>query len=120
MFNHALADKGIKILWDPSIRVHHRHRSSWSGFLLHQRGIGAATARVLKDIDLPGSWIARHPAAGLVFAPLLPAVKWVKTVAAFLRYQPSILLKRPHVLLPLAVGLLFWMRGFVRESWEKK
>jgi glycosyltransferase involved in cell wall biosynthesis len=120
VYNHTLAAQGVSILWDPSIRVSHRHRSTLLGFLRHQRLIGAATVRVLKDIDLRGSWIARHPAPGLLCVPLLPVVKWINTVAVFLRYQPAMLLKRPQVLLPLACGMLAWMLGFAQEMWKRR
>jgi glycosyltransferase involved in cell wall biosynthesis len=119
VYNHRLSEKGVKILWDPAIRVHHRHRSSLRAFLYHQHTIGAATARVLRVIDLPGSWIVRRPVAGMALVPLLPVVKWFNTVAAFLRYQPAMLLKRPPVLLVLGAGMLCWAGGFVREMLQE-
>lgn len=118
VYNHALAERGIRILWEPSIRVYHRHRSTLKDFLLHQLKIGAATVRVLLDIDLPGSWIARHPLPAIALVPFLPVVKWIKTVAVFMNYQPAMILMRPHVLIPFSLGLVYWMWGFAREMWK--
>ncbi|MFH2138178.1 MAG: glycosyltransferase [Candidatus Omnitrophota bacterium] len=113
VFNYNLRQKGEKILFLPEIQVRHQHRSNLKEFFVHQRKIGKITAKVMKVINLEGSFIVRNPVPGLVLIPLLPVVKFIRTVMAFLRYQPQAITKRPLVLVLFAIGLVYWVIGFV-------
>lgn len=114
VYNYRLSRNGEKILLDPGIQIRHCHRSDFLDFLRHQRKIGLTTARVLKMLPLPGSFIARHPFPGLLLVPVLPVMKFIKTVIVFVRYQPKVILKRPAVLFLFALGLAEWAIGFIQ------
>jgi glycosyltransferase involved in cell wall biosynthesis len=118
-FNFMLSKAGEKIFFDPDIKVYHQTRTRWRDFLRHQERIGAITSQVLKVIPLPGSFIVHHPALAPFLLPLLPFVKFTKTLAAFLKFQPRAITARPLVLLLFAVGLIFWVVGFARGIYKK-
>jgi len=112
VFNRRLRQGGQRILFDPAIIVRHWHRPSTGAFLRHQRRIGRATAAVLRRFGGPGAFLARRPLLALLAAPLLPAVKFARTVAVFLRYRGRAALRPPLAWLLLAFGLGLWSWGF--------
>jgi len=112
MFNYNLTQHGTKILFDPTIRVYHHHRTKLKDYLSHQKKIGTITSKVLKKIELEGSFIARHPIPATFLLPLLPVVKFIRTISVFLRLQPHVISKRPLIMLIFAGGLFFWTIGF--------
>lgn len=114
LFNYNLSLQGEKILFDPAIQVHHHHRTKIGDFLTHQEKIGKITAQVLKEIELEGSFIPRHPVLSVFLLPFLPLVKFVRTVRVFLLLQSGIILKRPLVLTVFMIGLFYWTAGFAR------
>ena len=94
----------------------HRHRSGLKDFLHHQRKIGSITANVLKVTGLEGSFLASHSVLAILMLPLILAVKFVRTVKAFLKCQPKTIINRPLVLMPLALGLVYWSVGFAQGA----
>ncbi len=105
VFNQALQRQGQRILFDPTIRVRHRHRSTLAGFLGHQHRIGRATASVLRDRGGAGACIA------FLALPALPLVKFFRTLTVFIRYRRAAAL-RPLLAWPLlALGLCWWGGG---------
>ena len=119
VFNHTLCQGGEKILMDPEIQVHHHHRSIFKDYVGHQNRIGAITSKVLKMIKLEGSFIASNPGITIMLFPVLPVVKFARTIAIFLRYQPNAIFKRPLVVFLFIYGLISWNIGFVRGVFEK-
>ena len=119
VFNHALSLSCEKILFDPTIQVYHTHRTKLEEYLNHQRKIGKITSRVLKLIDLEGSFIPRHPIVAFLALPFLPAVKFIRTLFIFIKLRPYVILRRPTVLAVFAVGLLYWMIGFSQGIYSK-
>ena len=116
VYNYNLWKAGEKILLDPRIQVYHMHRSRLKDFLNHQNKIGIVTARVLTILQLEGSFLARHPFAAALFSPILVTIKFFRTVSVFLRYQPKVIRKHPFVLMPLLLGLLYWVIGFIKGA----
>jgi glycosyltransferase involved in cell wall biosynthesis len=112
IFNYNLCKNGEKILFDPSIKIYHNHRSSLKSFINHQLKIGRITSRLLKVVDLEGAFIARNPLIAILFIPFLPFVKFFRTVKIFYKYQPQVIMKRPFALIIFAAGLFFWIIGF--------
>ena len=112
VFNHYLSSSGERILFDPAIQVSHCHRSGLRDFLRHQKRIGTATARVLKVTGHSGAFVVHHPLLAPVMLPLLPAVKFVRTLRCFARYHPGLIAKNLSAVMLFAFGLLFWTAGF--------
>lgn len=119
LYNWEIRQKGERILFDPAIRVAHHHRTKLRGYLKHQINIGQVTPCVLKRTDLPGSSIAARPWLATLVLPLLPLVKFTRTVSTFLRLQPETILRRPLLSPLLLLGLLFWGIGFARGIHEE-
>ena len=114
VFNTRIVSKGEHILLDPAIEVRHTHRSGFRQFLGHQLRIGTVTPVVLRTVRLPGAFIVRHPFPCLLLVPLLPFVKFFRTVFVFLRCQPGIVIGRPAALCVLCAGLFCWTIGFIK------
>jgi glycosyltransferase involved in cell wall biosynthesis len=119
VFNHTLSLRGEKILFDPAIQVYHTHRTKMKDYLRHQKKIGNITSRVLKLINLEGSFIPRHPFLAPFILPFLPMVKFARTVSVFIKLQPSVIIKQPAVLFIFAAGLLFWLFGFSQGIYDR-
>ncbi len=119
VFNYYLTSKGYKIFFDPDIIVEHTHREDLNSFLIHQMNIGRITARVLKIIPLQGAGIARNKFLFILLGPLLPLLKFAKTIAIFLQKNPRVLLSKPLSIFLLKIGLLYWFRGFINGVFEK-
>jgi len=112
-FNHRLRQTGGRIYFDPSIRIYHRHRETLKEFFSHQKKIGQITSRMLKIIPLQGAKIARNRVLTLLLAPVLPAVKWIKTVLVFFKTNPKLVFTHPMGFFIFALGLFPWISGFI-------
>jgi glycosyltransferase involved in cell wall biosynthesis len=120
IFNYKMWKHGEKILSDPSIQVWHQHRTRLGDFLCHQHSIGRATARVLREIPLEGSWIAERPPLAFCLAPFMVLTKFARTLQIFSRHQTGFVREEPMVLPVLALGLVCWAVGFVESAHAKK
>jgi len=118
VFNHKLVSSGEKILMDPDIKVYHHHRSNLKEFLQHQKKIGTVTSKVLKVIDLEGAFIARNKRIAIFIIPLLPFVKFSRTIWVFIKRQPNVILKHPTALMIFLFGLLYWTTGFASGTFR--
>jgi GT2 family glycosyltransferase len=116
MFYRRLHAIGARVRFDPSIVVQHNHRSRVAAFLTHQSRIGAANARVVRDFDLQGSWIAAHPWAAVALFPALTTYRFGRTVAACWRHERYLMLRRPAVTGLCWLGMLAWGIGFARPA----
>ncbi len=111
LYNYMLNQQGIGVWFDPAIRVRHFCRESLRGYLSHQHSIGRVTRCTLRRIALPGSSFARHATLAWLASPVLGLVKYVRTVASFLKF-PRQVLQHPSVLAITALGSVWWARGF--------
>ena len=114
VYNYYLRKNGVKILMDPQIQVSHNHRSRLKDFLYHQKKIGFMSVKMLKSIPLEGHFIVRNRIFAFVFLPVLPIVKFWRTLFIFLRYQPRIIYKNIRVLIYYLIGIIFWIVGFAQ------
>jgi len=117
LYHWQLSQHGVPIWFDPSIRVQHVHRSTWHAYAQHMRHIGRITARVLKLTGEEGVFLARSPALALLAVPVLPLVKWLRTISVFISQQPEVLRKHALALVPFLLGLYVWAVGFVEGAW---
>ena len=117
LFHWRLSRHGMSIWFDPGISVRHVHRSTWRAYRQHLRRIGRITARVLKLTGGEGAFLATSPMLCLLAAPMLPWVKWVRTLGVFASQQPAILRKHGLALAPFLLGLYVWAIGFVEGTW---
>jgi len=120
VYNYNLRKNGERILYDPDIQVYHHSRSHLKNFLNHQKKIGIITAKVLKTIDLNGTFIVRNPEIAVILIPFLPIVKFIRTIIIFLRYQPCVIVRRPLVIFLFALGLFYWVIGFTLGTYKKE
>jgi len=111
-FNFRLTQSGNKIFFCPEARVQHIHRTTLGSFFAHQRKIGAITARVLRILPLTGSKLVRNRWIAALSLPVLPAVKWLRTMSVFLRHEPELVAKRIPAMGIFAFGLVPWTVGF--------
>lgn len=116
LYHWRLSQDGVRIWFEPAIRVQHFHRSTWHAYNQHLRRIGRITARVLKLTGDEGIILARSPVLALLAAPVLPLVKWLRTIGVFMNQQPDVLKQHPLALLPFLFGLYVWALGFIEGS----
>lgn len=74
---------------------------------------------MLKILPLEGATIARNKLLATITIPILPLVKWWRTVLVFLKWRSEII--NQHVMATgiLALGLVPWAVGFLQGAWEK-
>jgi glycosyltransferase involved in cell wall biosynthesis len=120
VYNYMLTSKGEKILLDPAIVVSHNHRSNFKEFLKHQKKIGAVTPLVLRAAGLPGSFIVKHPIPYAILIPVLPVIKFLKTLIVFLHHQPKIIARRPMAIMVFGIGLIWWTIGFTQGMYTSR
>lgn len=118
IYNYRVHQNGERIYLDPRIAVYHHHRSRWGKFFYHQRRLGRCTSGTLKILDLQGATIARNPALAVLAIPLLPIVKFFRTMGVFLDYDANLVWKRPRAVALFGVGLIVWAVGFIQGVFE--
>jgi len=118
LFHWRLGQQGIPIWFDPSITVRHTHRTHWRSYLTHQRRIGHITAQVLELTGQEGAFLARSPLLASLVAPLLPLVKFLRTLTHFINWRPADVRRHWAALPLLLVGLYAWVIGFVAGAWD--
>jgi GT2 family glycosyltransferase len=116
VFYERLRAVGARIRFDPSIVVQHNHRSRVAAFLSHQSRIGAANARVVRDFNLQGGWIAAHPWSAVALFPALTTYRFARTVTACWKQERYLMLRRPAVTGLCWLGMLAWGVGFTRPA----
>ncbi|HKA55658.1 MAG TPA: glycosyltransferase, partial [Candidatus Binatia bacterium] len=108
VFNFLLCQQGGRIFFDPTITVEHINRTTFLGFMRHQRLLGLGSAAARQTVALKGQVFVRHPS--LVYS--LPLVRLTRTVARLsVSSRPALL--RYLSLLPLLLpGHVAWALGF--------
>jgi len=118
LYNWYLAKRGLKMMFDQSITVHHYHRTTLNSYLLHQHKLGRGTVQLLRKTDLEGAYLVRHPGLASFVWPFIPFVKLFRTTRRVFGWQPTFLLKKPYVILVMFGGIMFWIAGFARELYQ--
>jgi GT2 family glycosyltransferase len=118
LFHWRLSQQGVPIWFDPDIAVAHTHRAEWRAYLRHQRRIGHITAQVLELTGQEGAFLARAPMLATLAAPVLPLVKFLRTVTHFINWQPNTIRHHWAALPLLLAGLYAWVIGFVAGAWD--
>ncbi len=118
-FNKRLVQMGERILFDPQIKVYHRHRTRLKSFCTHQIEIGKYTAILMKEFPMKGSLIIKSRLLTILVIPLLIAVKFMNTFAAFWKFDRTIIYKYWPALFILSFGLIFWGSGFLAGAFTK-
>jgi glycosyltransferase involved in cell wall biosynthesis len=115
VFHKAMREQGMQILLDPAIVVYHTHRSRPAEYLAHQRSIGRANARVLRTIDLPGTWLARNPLLATLALPALVPYRLVRTLYACRKQQNGMAVRNLSLIWLCLRGMMAWGNGFLEE-----
>lgn len=119
LFNWRLCSAGENLLYHPTIRAAHCHRTKLKDYLHHQFNIGQGTVQTLRRASsLRGSTLVRYRVSATLMLPLLPVIKFTRSTARFLAWRPIILFKHPLILPLFALGLLWWIAGFAYAVWS--
>ncbi|NUO82496.1 glycosyltransferase family 2 protein, partial [candidate division KSB1 bacterium] len=76
VFIHQLRSHGVKVLFEPRIRIRHMNRRAWQPYLRNQNILGKHSALTRRLFPLPGAALAAKPWV----APLLPFIRTVRTL----------------------------------------
>ncbi len=117
-FNYRLRENGGTIFFNPAARVYHNHRTGFRPFLQHQKRVGKVTSQLLRILPLEGAFLARNRWLALMGVPILPIVKFWRTIKIFRKWKPELLIKHPMAVLILAIGLIPWTWGFLLGTWN--
>ena len=106
VFNWRLFKNGVKIHFNPEIKVRHIHRERLLSFIRHQYLLGRGYVESRLAIDLPGQILL-----GLPFKALLPTIRIVIIIKRLLAGDQRLLLKT-LLLWPLVLlGIFSWTSG---------
>ena len=115
IFNKRLSAAGEKLLFDPTISVHHLHRTTARVYLRHERGRGkAAVAARRLGMLIGASWV-RYPVLAFLAAPGLFARKAAVFPYRFLRAYPGEAARLVRALPWFYTALVVWHYGFLHE-----
>lgn len=116
VFHQALRSRGMRIHLDPRIAVAHTHRTERRAFLDHQRRIGRANARVLRQLDRPEASLASDPRLALVALPALIPLRFSRTIRACRGVEGGLVFRQPALLWLCWLGMCWWGRGFLEGA----
>ena len=112
ILNWGLARSGLKLLFDPAIRVVHLNRTRLHAFLSHQHVLGQSSCWARKRTDLPGRIFAAYPLLGLAL-PVLRLARIGFRLSRFDRIETLRFLALSPLIL---MGASAWAAGFMREA----
>jgi glycosyltransferase involved in cell wall biosynthesis len=112
LFNYVLSQHGVKVWFDPDLRIRHFSREDLRGYLSHQHRIGRVTRCTLRRIEMPGSEIAKRAWLAWLLAPVLTMIKVNRTARVFFGTFKGDAKQKPALLLLLLLGSIWWGRGF--------
>jgi len=105
------ASKTYKLLFNPALVVSHINRKNFSPFFRHQYVFGKYSAKIRRELRLPGSVFARIPVLSL----LLPLIRYQRIMSRTLVWNRSLsldfILCSPFIF----AGLIVWEYGFLKE-----
>lgn len=116
LFNYMLNQQGIQVWFDPDICIRNNYIEDLWDFLSHQHRIGRVTRATLRRIDLPGAAIARRGGLAWFSSPILGLLKFLRTLYIFARKHPQRAFQQPVILVWLALGSIWWARGFADSA----
>ncbi len=112
ILNWKMQNKGVRIYFDPKIRIVHLNRVSLIKLFRHQYNLGRWSAEARRNVDLPGSYLVKYRI--LVFA--LPIIRWARALVRLLRKDiPKFLLFLFITPIYLATAVA-WSIGFVSKQ----
>ncbi len=118
-FNWILMQRTGKPLFiDPTITVDHYHRYSFSDFKRHQIKIGRGGVQILRSTDMRWSGLVAKRALLTLLLPIAPIPKLLRVIFRTIRWKPSIVLRHPHVLVIVGLGMIYWTIGFAQELYQ--
>lgn len=112
LFNYMINRNGIKVWFDPEIRVRHFCREDLRGYLSHQHRIGRVTRCTLRRIEMPGSSIARKGWLAWLSSPALGILKYYRTLRVYQQNFGDNSYRKPGQVMLLFLGAVWWARGF--------
>jgi len=120
LFHWHISREGVRMLFDPRIRVLHYHRTSLKDYLRHQYKLGRGTVYLLRRTRMEGWWLVRHPWICTPLLPLIPVVKFLRTCGRYFAWDRAGFFRRPAVFPFMLLGLAFWGAGFAGELYHRE
>lgn len=118
VFIHTLRQRGVKVLFEPSIRIRHLNRRAFAPFMRNQNMLGFNAALARRILPLPGATLTQHP----YLLPLLPLVRIARTLQFIMQNRwPHNLMQLPAFFLTLPIfflGACAWSLGFFKGARE--
>lgn len=115
ILNWGLTRSGLKLLFDPAIRVIHLNRTRLHSFLRHQHLLGQSSCWARKRTDLPGRIFADYPLLG----PVLPIVRLARIGFRLCRFDRIETLRFLALSPLILMGASVWAAGFMREGFRR-
>ncbi len=116
IFHHTLTARGCRLRLDPTLTVAHMHRTEHAAFVQHQRHIGRANARVVRQLRLPGVTLLRCPLLAHLAFPALVSLRFWRTFRTCWWVEHGLLLRQPTVAWLCWLGIWAWGRGFIEGA----
>jgi glycosyltransferase involved in cell wall biosynthesis len=108
VFNWGLFKKGVKIHFNPDIKIRHIHREKFSSFMHHQYLLGRGYVESRLTADLPGRILLRYP-----FKALLPVIRLTLIMKRLLAWDRKLLLNTIRLWPVILLGMFSWVGGAV-------
>lgn len=107
--SYNIRGNGIKILFEPKIKIQHINRNRLYPFLKNQVTLGRSAALIRTILPQAGAFLVRHPA----YATLIPPVKLIRTLQIIGRNRFPYNI---YQMLNLMMSLPFFIMGTVAYS----
>ncbi len=113
VFCHRLTSAGVKLLFDPAVRVAHHNPVVFGAFVRKQLMHGEHSYRVRREADLPGSFLNNRLALPFLL-PLFPFIRTVRVTGRALALRNG-LIRDIMLYFPLFfLGCFCWSAGYAK------
>ena len=106
VFNWRLFKNGVKIYFNPMIKVRHIHRERMASFIRHQYLLGRGFVESRLVADLPGQILLKYP-----FKIFLPGIRFILIIKRLIAWDRTLLLKIIWLWPLFLLGILSWSSG---------
>jgi len=106
VFNWRLFKNGVKIYFNPMIKVRHIHRERMASFIRHQYLLGRGFVESRLVADLPGQILLKYP-----FKIFLPGIRFILILKRLSSWDRTLLIKISWLWAIILFGIISWTTG---------